>query len=170
MPCVESCWGLQGSLAGASLSGAAVAGRYLFGAPVGSCRGVQGTAARAPPWGNGGRTPLCRVYATLGARVRLLRANTASSPGARTLSLLVRHGLVEYICPARRAGVWTVYPRSAPWRRISVEVGQAVADRGEQDYQWELHLEWWEPASDQGTELQSQPLSPEPTLATSPLT
>ena len=95
-------------------------------------------------------------------------ATTTSALGSQAVSLLVRHGLVEYICPARRAGVWTVYPRTAPWRRTCVEVGQAVAARAEQDFQWELHLEWWEPGPDQATEPQSQPVSPGPELPPTP--
>ena len=84
------------------------------------------------------------------------------------MSVAVLNGLAEYICPARRFGVWTVHPRTRPWRRVSTDVVRAVAARGDLDYQWELHLEWWEPAADAATEPQSQPVSPGPELPPTP--
>ena len=108
-----------------------------------------------------GRSPLRARRPT-----EALRATEPSQPatshlGQQALTVVIHHGLAEYLCPARRHGAWVVYPRTRPWKQVAKEVHRAVTCRATLDFEWELQLEQWEPDPDAQTEVQSPLSSPE---------
>ena len=63
------------------------------------------------------------------------------SLGPHAFSVVVTHGLVEYLAPVRCYHRWTIYPRAAVLAALSVAVRASVAARTREDILWDFLLE-----------------------------